>query len=361
MCINKRQNTPEPDSPSYFNNHILSLPTMTALKTLKNLLFPSFIALSTLVTSAQAREVTGIAAKVNGRVITKNEVNYHLTPYRQQLDASMPRKGPQYYELIKKARNEILDSLIERELILSEFRVKTGDRKLPAHAIDQEINRQIRELYNNNRSEYTKSLRQAGVTPQQHRRETEKKLIVQAMRSQQFKNAVPPLPNEVSAEYNKHKLKMRDTTGDALEYHKIYIPKVDPNNALVTPKTQLQLAEDIVAKLKKGESFAELAKQYSTDSYAQDGGKVEKTKRTDLSPAFAAILMETPTGKILGPLEDGRGFTIVRLDKKYYGPAPSLSKVRPAIESRVRARKNKAKHDRWMKRLRDNAMIEKKI
>lgn len=317
--------------------------------------------LSLLTSSAEAREVTGIAAKVNGHVITKNEVNYHLTPYRQQLDASMPRKGPEYYSLIKKARNEILDSLIERELILDEFRQKTGKGTIPSHAIDQEINRQIRDLYNNSRSEFNKSLRQAGVTMQQHRKETEKKLIVQAMRAQQFKNAVPPLPNEVSAEYNKHKGKMRNITGDALEYHKIYIAKIDPNNPLITPKTQLELAEDIVEQLKKGAKFEDLAKKYSADSYAQDGGKVEKTKRTDLSPAFAAILMDTDTGKILGPLEDGRGYTIVRLDKKYYGPAPSLSKVRPAIEARVRARKNKSKHDRWMKRLRDNAMIEKKM
>lgn len=308
---------------------------------------------------SDAREVTGIAAKVNGKVITTNEVNFHLAPYREQLSASMPRKGPQYHSLLKKARGEILDNLIERELILSEFNTKMQGR-IPAHAIDEEIKRQIRELYNNNRSEFNKALKQSGITLQQHRRETEKKLIVQAMRARQFRHAVPPLPNEVKAEFNKHRLKMRDITGDAIEFHKIYIPKGDPNNPLVTPKTQLQLAERLVDELEKGADFEALAKEHSKDAYATEGGKVEKTKRTDLSPAFAAIMMETPEGKILGPLEDGRGFTIVRLDKKHYGPTPPLSKVRKAVEGRVRARKNKAKHDRWIKRLKQNAMIEKK-
>jgi len=322
----------------------------------------SFIALipMTLAPQAQAREVTGIAAKVNGRVVTTNEVNYHLTPYRQQLDAQMPRKGKMYDELINKARKSILDSLIERELILSEFRTKIKG-KIPDHIIDDEIKRQIRELYNNNRSEYVKALREAGMTPQQHRRETEKKLIVQAMRSKQFSNSVPPLPDEVRAEYNKDKLKMRDITGDALEFHKIYIPKFDSSNPIATPETQLQLAEEIVAKLKKGADFEKLAKEYSADSYAEDGGKVEKTPRTDLSPAFAAILMETDNGKILGPLEDARGFTIVRVDKKFYGPVPPLSEVRDSIESRVRAKKNKKRMERWVKRLRDNAMIDIKM
>jgi parvulin-like peptidyl-prolyl isomerase len=326
----------------------------------RTLTLAPFLALMGIIPLAQAREVTGIAAKVNGRVVTKNEVNYHLTPYRQQLDAQMPRKGELYDKLIDKARHEILDSLIERELILSEFHTKIKG-KIPDHAIDEEIKRQIRELYNNNRSEYVKSLKQAGMTPQQHRRETEKKLIVQAMRAQQFSNSVPPLPNEVRAEYNKNKLKMRDITGDALEFHKIYIPKFDQNNPMVTPKIQLELAEDIMAQLKEGAKFEDLAKKYSTDSYADEGGKVEKTLRTDLSPAFAAILMETENGKILGPLEDGRGYTIVRVDKKYYGPVPPLSKVRKSIEARVRTHKNKARQDRWIKRLKDNAMITKKI
>ena len=331
-----------------------------AIKIMRLFLFP-LVGLYFVTSSTAALEVTGIAAKVNGRAITKNEVNYHLTPYRQQLDASMPRKGPQYDELIKKARHEILESLIERELILSEFRVRTDDRKLPAHAIDREIDRQIRELYNNNRTEFNKSLSQAGLTPAQHRLETEKKLIVQAMRAQHFQNAVPPLPKEVESEYNEHKNKMRDITGDALEYHKIYIPKINPDNPLVTPEIQLQLADDIVARLKKGESFEALAKEHSADSYAQDGGKVVKTQRTDLSPAFAAILMDATTGEILGPLEDARGYTIVRLDKKYYGPTPPLSEVKAQVESRVRARKNKDKYDRWMKRIRANAMIQKNI
>ena len=83
-----------------------------------------------------------------------------------------------------------------------------------------------------------------------------------------------------------------------------------------------------MARLKKGESFEGLAKEHSADAYAQDGGKVGKTQRTDLSPAFAAILMETPTGEILGPLEDTRGYTIVRLDKKHLGPTPTLEAVK---------------------------------
>ena len=325
----------------------------------KRLLFLGITSLSFgLISSLTAVEVTGIAAKINGKVITKNEVNYHLTPYKQQLDASTPRKGEEYHNLLKDAKKRILDDLIERELILSDFRVKTNNNGIPARAIDSELDRQIRDNFNNNREEFNKALKSAGITPEQNRREVEKKLIVQAMRAEQLRNAIPPLPDEVQAEYKEHKNKMRNITGDSLEYHKIYITKQDPQNPLITPQSQLELAEGIVEKIKSGTPFADLAKEHSADSYAEDGGKVEKTKRTDLSAAFASILMDTPEGEILGPLEDQYGYTIVKLDKKYYGPAPELSEVRNQMESRVRARKNKLKQDRWIKRLRNTAMIE---
>lgn len=315
-------------------------------------------ALTSVLPLTQAKEITGIAAKVNGRVVTKNELNFHLTPIREQVSAAMPRKGPQYYTILKDARKKILNDLIERELILSEYQHLTNGNGIPQAAIDSEINRQVAENFNNNRSEFNKALRNAGLTPEQNRREMEKKLIVQAMRAQQFKNSAPPLPDEVSKEYYKQKNKLRDKTGDALEYHKIYIPKRDRLNPVASPESQLSLAEDIVKKLKKGADFEKLAKEHSADSYAADGGKVEKTPRTDLTPSFATILMETPTKKIIGPLEDPNGYTIVRLDKKHYGPAPSLSKVRKQMEGRVKAEKNKAKLDRWIKRIRGNAMIE---
>ncbi len=324
---------------------------------LKKLLTLALISLVTF-SHAHAKEVTGIAAKVNGRVITSNEINFHLLPIREQVDAAMPRKGAEYHKILKEARKNILDNLIERQLILSEYQKLTNGAGISPSAVDGEINRQISENFNNNRSEFNKALKNAGLTPEQNRREMEKKLIVQAMRAQQFRNAVPPLPDDVSKEYYSQKKELRDRSADALEFHKIYIVKRDRRNPLISPENQLDLAEDIVAKLKKGASFSELALEHSADSYASDGGKVGKTQRTDLSAGFASILMEAPVGKIIGPLEDPNGFTIVRLDKKHFGPSPPLSEVRKQMENRVRVRSNKVKLDRWVKRLRDNAMID---
>ncbi|MBK1791450.1 peptidylprolyl isomerase [Persicirhabdus sediminis] len=314
--------------------------------------------LSMPLTLAAATKVNGIAVKVNGTVITNNEINFQLTPLRDALSAQMPNKGPAYDKIIAEQRNKIIDNLIDRELILYEFKARGAF--IPPHVIDDEIKKEIRNLYNGSEEEFHKALRSAGLTQQQHRRETEKKIKVQAMRANFFSDSVPPLPQEVQAEYNENKLQMRDRSGDELQYSKIDIPKIDPERPDSTQESQFKLAEDVAKQLNDGADFAELAKRYSVDSRSDQGGEWPMTKRTDLSPAFANILMdEADIGKIVGPLDGPLSFTIVRVNKKKYGPVPPLSEVRGAMENRVRAEKNKVKHDRWIERLRKKAMISR--
>ena len=83
--------------------------------------------------------------------------------------------------------------------------------------------------------------------------------------------------------------------------------------------------------------------------------------RVDLSPEFAAIIFDAPEGKLVGPLLDPLGFTLVKVEKKDLGPAPSLASVRPMIEERVRSEKNSAQYMRWIESRRKRAMIDIKI
>lgn len=310
-----------------------------------------------VVAGTGAREVNGIAATVNGRVVTKKELAMMLSPTVGQLNAQYPRRGPEFEKKVKEAHAKILDELIDREIIMSEFKNQGG--KLRPQIVDEEIARQKREDYNGNEATFRAELSKARMTLTGYREMTERKLIVQAMRSSKFSTSAPPLPEEIQKEYNKIKLSIRNTDGDKMTFLKIYIPAADEKNPAATPDSQLALAEDIVKQLKAGANFEELAKQHSRDAYAEQGGRQEKVLRTDLQPEFAALIMDPPEGTVVGPLMDPRGLTIVKVLEKFYGPVPPLSKVQDKIEQRVSSQKNAERYDRWMKVLRRNAMIRK--
>lgn len=301
-------------------------------------------------------EVNGIAAKVNGRVITKNQVSFMLAPVYAQLAAQFPRRGAEFEKQFNEAKGKIIQELVDRQIILAEF--KQLGASIKPYIIDQEIKRQMRELYNGDDAKFREELKRSRLTMEGYREMTREKMIVQAMRAQQFSDAPPPLPNEIQNEYNEAKSSLREVSKDVITFRKIFIPASDPQNTAATPDTQLALAEDIFKQLGEGKKFDELARTYSKDAFAEQGGLQENVPRTDLSPEFAAIIFEAPVGKVVGPLMDPQGFTIVQPVMIDFGPAPSLDQVREMIEERVRRKKTSAQYERWIESRRKRAMID---
>ena len=302
-------------------------------------------------------EVNGIAAKVNGRVITKNQVSFMLAPVFAQLVTQFPRRGPQFEAKFKETKTNVIQELIDRQIILDEF--KQLGAFIKPNLIDDEIKRQMRDLYNGDEAKFREELKRSRLTMEGYREMTKEKMVVQSMRAQQFADAPPPLPNEIQKEYSEVRSSLRDVTKDVLTFQKIFIPASDPANPVATPETQLALSEDIARQLGEGKDFAELAKAYSKDAYAETGGLQENVPRTDLSPEFAAIIVDAPVEKIVGPLLDRQGFTIVKPIKIVLGPSPALdNKVREMIEERVRRKKTNEQYERWIKSKRTRAMID---
>ena len=308
---------------------------------------------------AEPLEVNGIAAKVNGQIITKNEVSFLLAPIFAQLSTQFPRRGPEFIKQFGEAQQKVLQELIDRQIILDEFK-KMGATINPS-VIDEEVKRQIQQLYNGDESKFREELKKSRLTMEGYREMTLEKMVVQSMRAQQFSDAPPALPNEVQQEYNKVKDSLRDVALDKISFQKIFIPSADPTNPAATAETQLALAEELADKITKGADFTETAKTHSKDAFADKGGLQENVPRTDLSAEFAAIIFEAPTDKVVGPLLDPLGFTIVKIIKKDLGPAPPLSKVRPMIEERVTRNKTSAQYERWIESRRKRAMIEIKL
>lgn len=309
-------------------------------------------------------EVVGIAAKVNGKVITTNQVYFMLAPHYAQLASQFPRRGAEFERQMKVARDGILQDLIDRQIILDEFveLQKTTGANIKDHLIDEEVKRVVRTLYNGDENKFQEELRKRRLTMDGYRRMTKDQVIVQAMRQSQFADAPPPLPNEIRQEYEKVKLELRDTTKDVISFKKIFIPQQDRENPAATPDSQLALAENLVAQLKAGKDFAELAKTHSRDAYAAEGGVQKDVPRLDLSPEFAAIIFAAKENQLLGPLEDPNGFTIVIPTKIVYGPPPPLDgKVHEMIEERVRRNKTSAQYERWIEAKRKKAMIDVKM
>lgn len=299
--------------------------------------------------------VNKIAAKVNGDVITLNELMIKVAPSQSVLMSRYPRRGATFQRQLEELKAGILDELIDRAIIFTEFKDRV--RSFPDYQIENEVKRVIQNVYNGDEQLFKKYLKATNLTRDQFKEQQRKELLVQIVRAQQFGDVAVPKENELREEYGRWSITNRDRAKDLGTYRRIYLHKSRGGG----PFSQLKLAEDIVKKLKNGEDFNDLAKRYSNGSHAEQGGVWKDIPRTDLAMEFGTLLFETSGSEIMGPLEDQIGFNIVQVMERKLGPAKAFTEAREEIQRRVISDKKKSNYQKWMKKMRARAVIKKML
>lgn len=102
---------------------------------------------------------------------------------------------------------------------------------------------------------------------------------------------------------------------------------------------QRKAAEDVLAKAKAGEDFAALAKQYSEDSSASNGGDLGLFAREAMVKEFSDAAFALQPGEISDIVQSQFGFHIIKTTEKVPGGTRPLDEVRAQIEDQLKFEK----------------------
>ncbi len=140
---------------------------------------------------------------------------------------------------------------------------------------------------------------------------------------------------------------------DLKNYYKTHINEFTPPEEIqarhILVKTEAE-ANKIIAELKKGADFADLAKKKSIDPAAQKGGKLELMDGKDWLPrgsfekSFEHVLFKIPKGEIGGPVKSQFGWHILKVDDRRQPQPPNFVQVRNLIKMRLENERNAELH-----------------
>lgn len=295
-----------------------------------------------------------IVAVVDGTPIMSSEVRESIAAQEQILRYTHQNDPAKLNAELAKAQESAVENLIDREILLSEFKKIGGVIK--DQYVDDDINTIIRESFKGNRDAFVDELGKTGMTLKKFRDQRMKNIIVNVMRARNSGDHPPATPREVEDFYNKNVDKWRE--GDQIKISTITIPKFS-GEAGSSPEKQRKLAEELRTKLLNGADFAATAKAYSQDSRAENGGSWDWMAKTDMMPAIANVAVSLKNGGI-GPVIDQEGsYIIVACDAKKLGTAPTLEKMRPEIEKMINMEKSKTNIDKWMESIRKKHVIKR--
>ena len=120
-------------------------------------------------------------------------------------------------------------------------------------------------------------------------------------------------------------------------------------------------AEALLATLKQGEPFEELALRFSDGAGSSRGGRLGLVRQGELIPALEQALTSLEVGQITEIIQTTEGLHIVRVDDKKPRQFRPFEQVKAEIQSLVFQQKTEDQYQTWMADLKNKAYIEIKF
>ena len=159
-------------------------------------------------------------------------------------------------------------------------------------------------------------------------------IIINAMLADYIKKN-PVKDADIKAEYDKYKAQVGDK-----EYHARHI--------LVGTEDE---AKQIIAKLKGGAKFEDLAKQSKDTGTANNGGDLDWASPSSFPPEFAAGFTSLQKGAITEtPVKTQVGYHVIKLDDVRPAKLPSMDEVKQQISEALTQQKLAAYQEEMVKK-----------
>jgi parvulin-like peptidyl-prolyl isomerase len=299
------------------------------------------------VLSVPAELANAIRAIVNDAVITYQEVE---ALNQQTADLVVRKYGDSRSTLEKKIgemQSENLDKLVERQLILYEF--KTAGYSLPESVLDDLVQESIKNDFGD-RVTLTKTLEAKGISYEKFRQQIKERFIEAQLRLKNVASEIIISPHKVESYYEAHQQDFKEE--DKVKLRRITLSKSpDPKN----PDAK-EMAQEILDRLKEGASFSEMAAMYSQGS--QESREGVWYERSALRRELAEVAFALKPGEHSGVIETTGECYLLMVDEVSASHFKPLSEVRGLIEKTLLTDERNRLEKQWIARLKKKTFIQ---
>lgn len=285
---------------------------------------------------------------VNGTVITRNQMDHQVDLIaRQRGIPDTPESRNQYQAMLQPMA---LRSLLTQTL-LKQAAVKENVAAAPED-VDKEMN-EIRQGFPTPEA-FTQKLQEMGLDEATLRQEIADGIMMQKLVTLHTQEEAAVTDAEVQKFYESHPDML--TNPETVRASHILIGFDDQDTA-ETKAAKKKQAEDILAQLKKGGDFAELAKQYSTCPSKQQGGDLGYFPRGQMVKPFEDAVFALKKGQMSGVVETQFGYHVIKKTDEKPAGLPPLNEVKDQIKEQMQQQKERGAFENYLAQLREGAAI----
>ena len=301
-----------------------------------------------------------IIVKVNGEILTKTELeNRQVAALRQMGQQIDPKANPSDAQL-----RQMLDQVTPQLMVnaIDEMLLVQRGRELGYKMNDEQFQSVLDNIKKDNKIEsdeqFQSALKSENMTLSDLRKSLERQMIVSRVQQNEVMGKIAVNDEEARKYYDTHLSEF--TSPRTITLREIQINVSGDGQTVNVGRDEEAKAKitTIRQRALSGDSFEKLAADMSDAPSRANAGLIGPLSITDLSPDVQKLVEPMKAGDITEPLRGPKGYQILKLESTTASDTKPFDQAREDISNRVFTDKRRDEFEKYLKKMRAQAIIE---
>jgi peptidyl-prolyl cis-trans isomerase SurA len=323
-------------------------------------LLPIVLGLAAVATP-RGEIIEQILVKVNGDIFTKSDLEQRQIAALRQKGQTIDLKSDPTNVQLRKALDEITPQIMVDAI--DEMVIVQRGKELGYTLSDQQFKGVVDNIRKENKIEsdeqFQAALKSENMTMADLRRNLERQMIYQRVQQNEVLAKIAVTDDEARKYYESHLKEFTTPPTVTLREILVAVPG-DPKVLNVgADEATKEKAEEIRKRVTAGgENFEKLAAEISDSPSKANAGLIGPLSVNDISPDLRKLVEGMKAGDVGELVRTTRGYQILKLESITPTQTMSLEQAREQISERVFTDKRKAEFQKYIQKLRTQAIIE---
>jgi peptidyl-prolyl cis-trans isomerase SurA len=315
----------------------------------------------TAVIAARAEIIEQILVKVNGEIFTKSDLEQRQVAALRQKGQAIDLKSDLSNAQLRAALDEVTPLIMVDAV--DEMLVVQRGKELGYRLGDDQFKSVLDNIKKENKMEseeqFQAALKAENMTLADLRRNLERQMIQQRVQQNEVLGKIGVTDDEARRYYEAHLNEF--TTPPSVTLREILVAVSTDTKGLnvATDEAANARAEEIRKRVTSGgESFEKLAAEVSDSPSKANAGLIGPLSVNDISPELRKLIESMKPGDISELVRTPRGYQILKLETITPTQTLTVDQAREQISERVFTDKRKAEFQKYLEKLRAQAIIE---
>jgi len=320
-------------------------------KTLSLVLLIGFAALPAFSADTVVEE---IIARVNNQIVTRTEFMRSKEQLKQEAQQQDPAHADQ---IVAEREKDVLRDLIDQQLLIE----KGKDLGITADTdLIKKLDEMRKQMNLESMDDLEKAAQAQGVSFEDFKQNLRNQIITQQVIGKEVGQKLSVSKDEEKKFYEEHKDDLSRPEMIRLSEILVSPDKKGPGDEAQQTAAAQAKAQDLLDQIRKGASFADIAKKNSEGPTASQGGDLGNFKRGTLAKELEDKTFAMKPNEVSDVIRTKQGFVILQVTEHQEAGIPPIGEVEPRLQDAIYMQKLQPALRAYLQKLREEAFIEYK-